>query len=146
MGKIRNQIHYLGSLRGNKIKKSSYFIHTRFLVEMPQKFGLYQLVYSILVYLFILTYVTWSQIWETTGKHKPQIVPLLCYLTYSVLLQRKYKSRVEVRTVIILGRGEDSDRKRALGAFWGTGNVLLLVYSAGYLAMFSLQEFIKLNV
>lgn len=71
MGKIRNQIHYLGSLRGNKIKKSSYFIHTRFLVEMPQKFGLYQLVYSILVYLLILTYVTWSQIWETTGKHKP---------------------------------------------------------------------------
>ena len=56
-------------------------------------------------------------------------------LTMPVL---KYKSRVEVRTVIILGRGEDSDRKRALGAFWGTGNVLLLVYSAGYLAMFSL--------
>lgn len=33
----------------------------------------------------------------------------------------KYKSRVEVRIVIILGRGEDSDRKRTLGAFWGTG-------------------------
>ena len=44
---------------------------------------------------------------------------------------------LEIRIVIILGRGEDSDRKRALGAFWGTGNVLLLVYSAGYLGMFS---------
>lgn len=59
------------------------------------------------------------------------------YIPYS-FIYIKYKSRVEVRTVIILGRGEDSDRKRALGAFWGTGNVLLLVYSAGYLAMFSL--------
>jgi len=49
----------------------------------------------------------------------------------------KYNSRAEVRIVIILGRGADSDRKKAVGAFWGTGNVLLLVYSAGYLGMFS---------
>lgn len=50
----------------------------------------------------------------------------------------KYKCRVEVRIMFILGRGEDSDRKRALGAFWGTGNILFLVYSADYMDMFSL--------
>lgn len=62
-------------------------------------------------------------------KKKPDLKE---YIPYS-LIYIKYKSRVEVRIVIILGRGEDSDRKRALGAFWGIGYILFLAMSADYM-------------
>ena len=53
------------------------------------------------------------------------------YTPYSFIYV-KYKSKALVGIVATLGRGEDSDKRRALGALWGTGNLLLLVHSAGY--------------